>query len=65
MDTQNIYDSRTGEKKWMEWCVEQCHTLPSKAEDEKTNTEESGNKVPDQGTDMGRAEVETKAEGSS
>lgn len=49
----------------MEPCVRQCHTLPSKAEDEKTNTEQSGNKVPDQGTDMGRAEVETKAEGSS
>lgn len=49
----------------MEWCVRQCHTLPSKAEDEKTNTEQSGNKVPDPGTDMGRAEVETKAEGSS
>lgn len=40
-------------------------TVPSKAEDEKGNSKESGDSVPDQGVGVARAEVETKPEGSS
>lgn len=42
-----------------------CFALPSEAEDEKGDAEESCHSMPDQGSGVARTEVEAKPEGSS
>lgn len=44
--------------------VGQCHTAPSEAEEEKSDSQERGDSMPDHGARMVRTEVETKPEGS-
>lgn len=55
-------------KDWKRWFVvthQHCLALPSEAEDEKGDAEESCHSMPDQGSGMARTEVEAKPEGSS
>lgn len=50
-----------------EWVPVRLHrtTLPSKAEDEKGHAQESGHRMPDQGSAAAGTEVEAEPEGSS
>lgn len=73
---QDVTDSTKQEQKqhkqqkkdWKRWFVvthQHCLALPSEAEDEKGDAEESCHSMPDQGSGVAWTEVEAKPEGSS